>query len=747
MYIASEFTFIEREDLCLNVDCEFESIIAEIINEKGERNLLVGEIYRVPGTNENDSVCRYEQVMSSLCETNNDVILGTDQNFDYLKLNENSHVSKLHNICIGSGILPTITRPTRVTGTSATLIDNLYVKTGNYENISSKIITTDISDHFTVLAFIGISSNIISKKEPLEFKYRPLNQNSINAICVELENTDWNAILNNEQLDACYEAFLLRFNSIIDTHAPIKNVTIPYKAIIREPWMTSGLIKSSKKRDKLYKKSLGKPKDSIAFMKYKEYRNTYNSIKRLAKKNYYTELFKQYGDNIAKTWKIINSMVGRTRHKSSLPETLLINDTIESDPVLISNAFSSYFQNIGQNLAAKIHSSKHPSNYFMNTLPVTTSAFFKPTDSMEIFTIINSCKAKKSVGDDGISMELLKITSKQICEPLSKLMNMSIEQGIVPESMKLAKVIPVHKGKSRSALTNYRPISLLSNISKIFEKIIHNRTYSFLMDHNVLYSSQYGFRPEHSTTDAVTEFLADVHSSVDQNEHCLSVYLDLSKAFDTINHEILLRKLNHYGIRGKALEWFKSYLFNRRQYIFGNGIKSDETVIKCGVPQGSVLGPLLFIIYTNDIPCALTHSKSILYADDTTIYITGCNMRVIGNNMNSDLAQLADWFKANQLSVNIDKTKYMLFSRNSNTNPDLQICIDTKNLEQVNVIKFLGLYIDDKLKWDLHIQHCKKKIASGIYALNMTKRILKYDHLKSLYYSLIHPFLLYGNIF
>ena len=314
--------------------------------------------------------------------------------------------------------------------------------------------------------------------------------------------------------------------------------------------------------------------------------------------------------------------------------------------------------------------------------------------------------------DDGISLTLLKQLSK-----VAHLINMSLEQGAVPEVMKIAKVIPIYKAKCKESFSNYRPISLLSNISKILEKVVHKRLYSYLVKHDILYANQFGFRPKHSTINAITKFTCDVMHYLDKKESCLSVYLDLSKAVDTIDHSILLRKLNHYGIRGRALEWFASYLCQRKQYISYQGIKSNDFDVHYGVTQGSVLGPLLFILYSNDVPNSIKHSTSVLFADDTTIYCGGNDICCLFEQVNNDLCQLSDWFRSNKLSINANKTKYMLITKQEDaSNVMYHLHVYDEQLEQVTHTQFIGLVIDQHVNWKCHIDMCRKKISSGLCA-------------------------------
>ena len=328
------------------------------------------------------------------------------------------------------------------------------------------------------------------------------------------------------------------------------------------------------------------------------YKNVYNRLKRCAKQEYYEMLLAKYKNNIKMTWNIINSIVGKHKNTKSIPECFPHKTKLE-----LANDFCEYFQGIGPSLANKIPDGKHSHSHYM-TNRNDKNMFIAPTDQHEISKLISSLRNTKSSGSDNISSLFLKKIKDSIALPLSNLINNSISTGSVPSALKIAKVVPIFKGgyQSKSNLGNYRPISILPVISKIYEKVLYKRLYSFLSTNKVLYESQYGFRSNHSTIHAVCELVEDILKGYEEKEHTLAVFIDLSKAFDTINHEVLIQKLWHYGVRGQALEWFKSYLSNRKQYVSIGEYKSEMQSIKCGVPQGSILGPLLFIIYTNDLP-------------------------------------------------------------------------------------------------------------------------------------------------
>ncbi len=744
IYLLNCFNYKKRLDLCINVEGQFESIAVEIQSTCSKQNLIISEIYRIPNTNERLSIDRYDQMVTALCNTNCSLMIGTDQNVDYMRVNTNQNASDLLNVFFTLGVLPTVKRPTRITHTSSTVIDNIYVKCEGYDNIDSRVLVSDISDHLPIITCMGRKERTVGRT-PLVFNHRPIGSTQIVNLSDALNATTWEDVLDKECVSENYDSFIRHFMKILDEHAPVKRIVIPHGSIIKEPWITPNLMKCSRKCELLYRKSVGKSRDSESYIKYMRYRNTYKRIKRHAKDSYYENLLNKYNGDIRKTWRVLNNITGRAHAKSPTSDTFMVNGEKVYDRTVIADEFCSYFTNIGKQYAEHIPRSRKSPKAYLGNAPNPSTMYFAPTGPNEICNIIKSFKTKKSTGDDGISMLMLK----QLCEPCSVpiaiIVNMSLEQGIVPDATKLARVIPIHKSKSSEVFNNYRPISLLSNVSKVLEKVVHKRLFSFLLKHNILYDKQYGFRPKRSTIDAITEFTADILPSLDGKQKCLSVYLDLSKAFDTINHDILLNKLEYYGLRGRALEWFRSYLSQRRQYVSYLGVNSPIQTLTYGVPQGSVLGPLMFILYSNDVPKSLSHCRTILFADDTTVYSMGENLQQLYAQVNTDLHALNDWFRANQLSVNPTKTKYILFTKHGNTTADgLFLHIENDHLERVQTTKFLGVFMDEHFTWEYHIDHCKKKISKGIYAINMSKHVLDKTNLKILYYSLVHPYLLYG---
>uniref|UniRef100_A0A8C6MDJ7 Reverse transcriptase domain-containing protein n=1 Tax=Nothobranchius furzeri TaxID=105023 RepID=A0A8C6MDJ7_NOTFU len=340
-------------------------------------------------------------------------------------------------------------------------------------------------------------------------------------------------------------------------------------------------------------------------------------------------------------------------------------------------------------------------------------------------------------------MRLLKDIINHIVTPLTYICNLSFCTGVFPSKMKTAKVIPIYKNGSKHLFKNYRPISLLSQFSKILEKLFVTRLDDFVKKCNLLNEQQFGFRSNRSTLMAVMALTEDITTAVEENKYTLGVFIDLSKAFDVIDHTLLLQKLQRYGIRGTAYAWVASYLSERDQFVHINNVDSRKEFITHGVPQGSILGPKLFIMYINDVCAVLDKVNCLLYADDTSLYCSGDDLNKLVDLVEKELAVLKGWFDRNKLSMNVTKTKFIIFGNRKITN-EIIIKINGIVIEQVHTYKFLGITIDEKLSWKPHIDDIKLKISKNIGLMSRMRFVLNIKSLQILYNSFILPYLSYG---
>ena len=442
------------------------------------------------------------------------------------------------------------------------------------------------------------------------------------------------------------------------------------------------------------------------------------------------------------------------KQKDQIPDFFKYNGQIINDCLEISHGFNNFFSQVGPKLASAIPpTDKIFKSYLPRENPINFE--FSRISEIDILMICNQLKPKLSSGVDFISNKLLKQISPIIIVPLHYLINLSLESGYTPKEFKIAKVVPVFKDGDRHDYNNYRPISLLSSFSKLMEKIVSRQLVGFLNCHNLLYKHQYGFRAKHNTSQPVLHFTDNIFNALNQKPSAttLAIFIDLKKAFDTVDHNILLQKMEHYGIRGTSNAWFADYLSDREQFVSINGVQSDTLKMVCGVPQGSVLGPLLFLIFINDLPNA-TEFLTLLFADDTTFQMSGVNIESLFENVNIELEKASAWFKANKLTLNIKKTKFMIFcDKNLQTNlQGLNLKIGDTVIEQVGTnckdkyFKFVGIVLDDKLSWEGHVQHICKKLASANYAINTTKNCLPLKIRKTLYFSLFDSHINFGNL-
>ena len=465
-----------------------------------------------------------------------------------------------------------------------------------------------------------------------------------------------------------YNKFQQQVLDIIEDIAPYHTVKIPHNKILKDPWITNGLMKCFKKQKHLYRQTLKGSSTDAEVIKYRTYRNKLKCIVRKNKEAYFKDKCIEYRKNTSKLWKMINKLLNKINDKTNVIEYLKVENQDYYEDKVIAEEFAKHFSSVGPKYANQIPTPNNDINQYLKQIePNPHTMFTLPTTSIEIEKIISNLPNKRSSGQDNISNILLKQLKGSLKTPLEKIFNNSIKHGVFPHDMKHADVTPLYKAKEHYLVTNYRPISLLATISKVLEKIVYSRTYKFLTITEQLYSGQYGFRSGHSCQNAVTELIGNIQKNLEENKTSIGVFIDLSKAFDTLDHKLLLKKLEIYGIRGTALSWFKSYLENRTirvKILTENGQYkySDQHTTTYGTPQGSCFGPLLFLVFINDLPNNVNHGLSLLFADDTTLLHSHSNLRYLKWTVEDDLNRLMDWFRANKLTLNVDKTVCVLFA-------------------------------------------------------------------------------------
>ena len=410
----------------------------------------------------------------------------------------------------------------------------------------------------------------------------------------------------------------------------------------------------------------------------------------------------------------------------------------------MSTRFNDFFVNVGPDTDSKIPVSQNVQpEKFLNERNQSEFSV-NPVTETEVLEIINNLD-NKSTGPYSIPIKLLKIIPDLIVIPLCRIINQSFLSGKFPDLLKIVKVVPIHKGGSTQEMNNYRPISLLSIFDKIIEKLMHVRLYNFLEKHNVLYKKQFGFRKGNSTIFSLIEITEKIKESIDKGKFGCGIFIDLRKAFDTVNHKILLKKLDHYGIRDVANNWFNSYLKERSQYVYLNGESSERKPVTCGVPQGSVLGPLLFLIYINDLPNISKVLDFYLFADDTNIYFEDISLEKLEYKINKELRNLYLWLSVNRLALNIDKTNFVIFHP-FNKPLKLNVTIKINNIAicEKKSIKYLGVLIDSTLSWKEHISYISNKLARTIGIMYKIRPFVTIKIMKGIYYALMYSLLVYA---
>lgn len=482
--------------------------------------------------------------------------------------------------------------------------------------------------------------------------------------------------------------------------------------------------------------------------KYKKYRNKLNDLIKNTKANYYQNKINENKSNATNLWNCLRELTNNNSRERKKIEIKLTDGNVCTDNKQMADTFVNYFTEIGEKLANEIIQTGEPlvTENIHNNMP--NSFYLTQTDETEVFETIHKLKNKKAPGIDNVKAETLKYVAHIIAKPLTYIMNLAFEKGICPAAFKIAVIQPIHKNGDEMDVANYRPISLLSSLAKIFEMLLKKRLVKYLDKYNILSNRQFGFRDGRSTEDAIAYLTSKIGKTIDEKYPTLCIFVDLAKAFDTVSHIQLLRVLEGVGLRGTPYELLKSYLDNRQQCARVNETISGTRCVKYGVPQGTVLGPTLFNIYLNDLFKLDVVGDIVSFADDTAIIYKAPNWETLKSVAENDFKKIMKWFRSRLLTINIKKTHYVPFTSYSKYLPSyssLEIS-PQMNITCVQNIKYLGVYIDCHLKWETHINFIIKKVRCILYKFKHFTQIFKIEQMRILYYALVESHLSYGII-
>ena len=663
-----------------------------------------------------------------------------DFNIDLLIHSIHKETNEFLNLFQTFGYMPLITRATRFPqGKQAgnpSLLDHIYIIFTPPS--TSGILHYDITDHLPIYLNFQMPEPI---NNSFKIKFRIFNQDNEQKFTRKLAFTLWEELLTKNDANENFDIFYLQFEKMYNECFPITCKTISSKRIER-PWLSNGLITSIKNKNKLFKNfKLGISSEQ----NYKTYKNKLVNLLKTAKKRYYLKLFNSYKSNTKKIWQAINSLT-KTKSRQTKISNIFVRDKNLNTALEISEGFNNFFTNVSSDLESKLPAAQ--SDPMMYLPPRIMQAMEIPrTNANEVSSVIRSLKNKKCRTND-FSPSVLKRNVHLLAQPLTLLLNQSFEQGIFPNRLKLAHVIPLYKKGAKSDPNNYRPISLLNIFSKIFEKVMKKKFIAFIDSNHILTSAQFGFQKNISTEDALSIFSKNIYKQLNKSNSVLSIFIDFAKAFDTVPHHILIQKLEHYGIRGSVLNWFSNYLTHRFQSTSYENYSSSPKEIRMGVPQGSVLGPLLFLIFINDLPNVSNLLSTILFADDATMSLCGKDPATLINLANQEMLKFYTWCTSNRLTVNTLKTFFILFSKRkvSNLPPLLMKCnLSYAVIKQVSFTKFLGVYYDSDMTFKTHINQISQRLSRISALIYKVKNLMPQFTLKTLYHAHVAPILNYCN--
>lgn len=703
---------------------------------------LIG-IYRSPSYHDTENFLNaIEQIVLSLKSFTNIALIG-DINLDIRNNTLDHKVANYLNLTAELGLLPAHTLPTRENN----CLDHVLIKTTATTYIT--VLQTQITDHSPVI--ISFKKSTCNRIKPP----RQRTKTDWQAVLSQLKQINFDEIFNSHDINKITDNFI----SLI-THTIKKNTnqfTIQKKYRMNNPWMTPGLLKCIVNKDRLHQEHKSDPLNLTKKIIFNRYSKFCADVITKVKNLYNQTKIESCLHSSKLTWKAIKDISNVSKTKNIPTELLKIEQTPQ-DSIETTNI---YFATIGQELCKKVCPPSSPdvldSSVFTTLKSTLNSIVILPADESEIEKIILGLKSDSATGWDNISSKFLKMSKDILVRPLTRLINLCIDYGIFPTAFKKAIIHPIHKSGDKHSLNNYRPISILTSLSKVFEKLLNSRLLSYLNTNSLLSNQQFGFRAGISTEDAVLNLCNTVSDAMDKKQKCIAIFLDLAKAFDTVSIPTLIVKMERLGIRGTCLRLFSDFLSNRSQRVKVGDLISAEAPVTYGVPQGSILGPSLFLIYINDLcQLPLYNANIFTYADDTALIFRAGTWEQVFSSAEQGLKKVIQWLNLNLLTLNVSKTKFIPFALRSNSTPPTSYKIiahyctnqpgqscECQTVDKTSEMKYLGVMLDERMTWVPHIKLVTSRTRKLIWMFKKLRHVANPKLLKTVYLALCQSILTY----
>ena len=699
-------------------------------------------MYRPPPVSKKEFVDDIEAYLESIPGQEIELLVG-DINIDLLKVKDND-VNQYLVVLAQQGYNSFINSVTRFD--SKTCLDHIFVKhrlgvRSGCLAFESFILDTYITDHAPTMLNVGFVHDVNNNSMTSSNVKMTKSKADLAAFKRLLRLQDWSSVLTEKVPEVAMANFVNIYKDLMKSATTVKTIKKKNPKKIKK-WITFGIITSIRQRDKLKRKLLKQYSPELQ-EEYRSYRIFLNKL-IIKQKNYYYK--NEVEKNIKDLKKVYNIIKDATNENKSKDSCIIIknkNGETFTNNKDMSNYCNNYFINIGTEMEKHIPIPNYPSS-LDDAVPV--SLFLTPVNKNDLIRQISSLKNNSAAGYDDISPNIIKQTHSEIITPLLYIFNLIFQTGIVPSSFKLSVVVPIHKGGSKSDIGNYRPISLISCFAKIFEKCLKDRLMDFVYKNRILSNNQYGFLKNSSTADALYNVTNEITHNLNNNKKCIAVFIDLAKAFDTVSHKKLFDVLERYGVRGTVSVLLRNYLTNRRQIVRVNNTLSNEQIIETGVPQGTVMGPILFLLYINSLLKLDVGGSVVSYADDTTMIFSGEGWDEVREKIKRGFKILKNWMETYRLSLNLTKTNYVAFSLTSANRPAFS-CIKLDDFNQINEVastKYLGVIIDQFLKWQQHIDYVSNRIRKLIHKFYILRSFLNKKILIIVYKALVESLISYG---